>query len=207
MEWLLAWCKENEAVFASPDSYSPQCMMEGNDMHVNTLISLCSSFSRLTTNPDFFSHTGLQPGAANVKVHTGQVLTFFLFKDFRDNSLFHNTILAEVYTHLQTIGNGRCVCSSDIQARTCMQKRNRERLDKLEWRKTATRTIWALQGRKKKERKKERRERRNNPSLFNPTLKAALHHVFQKLSHEECTPMMSLRDFFLESRDYSLHGH
>lgn len=59
----------------------------------------------------------------------------------------------------------------------------------------------------KKKRKKERRDRRNNPSLFNPTLKAALHHVFQKLSHEECTPMMSLRDFFLESRDYSLHGH
>lgn len=70
-------------MFASPDSYSPQCMMEGNDMHVNTLISLCSSFNRLTTNPDFFFHTGLQPGAvmpgANVKVHTGQVLTFFLF--------------------------------------------------------------------------------------------------------------------------------
>lgn len=60
---------------------------------------------------------------------------------------------------------------------------------------------------KRRKEKKEKRDRRNNPSLFNPTLKAALHHVFQKLSHEECTPMMSLRDFFLESRDYGLHGH
>lgn len=50
-------------------------------------------------------------------------------------------------------------------------------------------------------------DRHNCPSVLSPTLKAALHHIFQKLSLEECMPMMSSRDFFLESRDYSLHGH
>lgn len=42
---------------------------------------------------------------------------------------------------------------------------------------------------------------------FNPPLKAALDHVFQKLPYEECMRNMSLRDFVLESGDYSLHGH
>lgn len=42
---------------------------------------------------------------------------------------------------------------------------------------------------------------------FNARLKAALDHVFQKLAYEECMRIMSLRDFFLESGDYSLHGH
>lgn len=55
--------------------------------------------------------------------------------------------------------------------------------------------------------RKEKHDRQNNPSLFSPLLKAALDHVFQKLSYEECMRMMSLRDFFLESGDYSLHGH
>lgn len=40
-----------------------------------------------------------------------------------------------------------------------------------------------------------------------PFLKAALDRVFQNPSYEECMRMMSLRDFFLESGDYSLHGH
>lgn len=41
-------------MFAGPNSYSLQCMMESNDMHVNTQISLCSSFSGITTNSDFY---------------------------------------------------------------------------------------------------------------------------------------------------------
>lgn len=41
-------------MFAGPNSYSLQCMMESNDMHVNTQISLCSSFRGITTNSDFY---------------------------------------------------------------------------------------------------------------------------------------------------------
>lgn len=61
-------------MFAGPNSYSLQCMMEGNDMHVNTLISLCSSFNMLRTNSDFISIQTNRPAAAmtgtNVHVHT-----------------------------------------------------------------------------------------------------------------------------------------
>lgn len=35
-------------MFAGPNTYNLQCMMGGNDMHVNTLISLCLAFKRIT---------------------------------------------------------------------------------------------------------------------------------------------------------------
>lgn len=54
-QWSDSWRDARRMrLFAGSNSYSLQSMMESNDLHVNTLISLCSSFNRITTNLDFY---------------------------------------------------------------------------------------------------------------------------------------------------------
>lgn len=94
MEWLLAWCKENEAVFAGPNSYSLQCMTEGSDMHVNIPISLCSSFSRLPTNLEFYVRlSSTTMTGTNVHVHT----VWYTSKSVWDQSLIYVSRLVVIF--------------------------------------------------------------------------------------------------------------
>lgn len=72
-QWSDSWrdARRMRLCLRAPNSYSLQCMMESNDMHVNTQISLCSSFSGITTSPDFYIYIlGVSAVGGDVHAYT-----------------------------------------------------------------------------------------------------------------------------------------
>lgn len=61
-QWSDSWRDARRMrLFAGPNSYSLQCMMESNDMHVNALIFLHLLFNRITKSLTYVSIKSQQP--------------------------------------------------------------------------------------------------------------------------------------------------
>lgn len=87
-------------MLASPDSHSPQCMMEGNDVRVNTPISPCSSSSGLTTRPNFRPARSLATSRPTLmeRCTRGKCSLLQDLYDFASSSRLRNGYLAAVRT-------------------------------------------------------------------------------------------------------------